>query len=353
MIVSCAVVGQSNSIIRDGFVDLLRRRGTVSIERMGRIGASPSILAPFFMSDEFLSGCDYCLLDFCVVDAAGIEGGTYSSQQSLLWAEWACHQARRHGCEPILVMIPLSHEIGGSSALVRMYREMAGRLRCHFLDAGEVAVRLRGAGGGAALYADASHPGEALSQAMAAILERFMLEARGARQAARVRAVVRRVERLSVAALADGATAIRRPGSLVSFVGVDVMRGAALRLRTGAFGGLIGVLVNAAACTHDAAFTGSRRVVKRLTLRPYSRTEFEARLVPFGVPLGDGDGWLGVSASRAGEAWEDDTLQAVRGGIMPYRVEIADLLVERGVETVAYEAGVTVGLEELDLVRLF
>gem|GEM_PF-6114191 len=105
------------------------------------------------------------------------------------------------------------------------------------------------------------------------------------------------------------------------------MRGAPLRLRTGAFGGLIGVLVDAAACTHDGVFAGSRRVVKRLTLRPYSRTEFEVRLVPFGVRLGDGDGWLGVSASRAGERWENDTMQAVRGGIMPYRMEIADLLV--------------------------
>ena len=342
---SCAVVGQSNSIIQGGFVDQLRRAGSLSFERMGRIGASPSILAPFFMTDEFLRGCDYCLLDFCVVDAAGIDDGSYSTRQSLLWAEWACHQARRHGCEPILVIIPRAHESGGGSALVQRYREMAGRLGCYFLDAGEVAGRLLGAGGGvlrsdaAPLYLDAAHPGEALSRAMAAILERFMLERRRERRREVVRAEVRRVERLSVAELAAGATVILRPDSLLSFRGVDVIRGEALRLRTGAFGGLIGVLVNAAACTHDGVFAGSRRVVKRLTLRPYSRTEFEARLVPFGVRLGDGDGWLGVSASGPGERWEDDTMQAVPGGIMPYRVEIADLLVDRGAETAGYEVG--------------
>ena len=326
--------------------------GSVSVERMGRIGASPSILAPFFMTEGFLAGCEYCLLDFCVVDAAGIEDGTYSTERSLVWAEWACHQARRYGCEPILVIIPRAHEIGELAPLVRLYREMAGRLRCHFLDAGAVAGRLLGAGG-ASLYADAAHPGEALSRAMAGILERFMLERRADRRRERVRAEVRRVERLSVVDLAGDAPVIVRPDSLLSFRGVDVMRGAPLRLRTGAFGGLIGVLVNAAACTHDGVFAGSRRVVKRLTLRPYSRTEFEARLVPFGVRLGDGDGWLEVSASPAGERWEDDTMQAVAGGIMPYRMEIADLLVERGVERVTYEAGVPVGREGLDLLRLF
>ena len=160
MSVSCAVVGQSNSIIQGGFVDLLRRMGSVRFERLGRIGASPSILAPFFMTEGFLAGCEYCLLDFCVVDAAGIEDGTYSTERSLVWAEWACHQARRYGCEPILVIIPRAHEIGELAPLVRLYREMAGRLRCHFLDAGAVAGRLLGAGG-ASLYADAAHPGEA------------------------------------------------------------------------------------------------------------------------------------------------------------------------------------------------
>lgn len=350
---ACAVVGQSNSIIQGGFVDRLRRMGGVSVERMGRIGASPSILAPFFMTEAFLSGCAYCVLDFCVVDAAGIEDGTYSYARSLLWAEWACHQARRHGCVPILVMIPRAHEIGGRAPLVERYREMAGRLGCHFLDAGAVAGRLLRAGG-EALYSDAAHPGAALSQAIAAILERFMLERRERRLErvrAEVRAEVRRVERISVAELAAGARVITRPDTLVSFRGVDVMRGEALRLRTGAFGELIGVLVNAAGCTHDGVFAGSRRVVKRLTLRPYSRTEFEARLVPFGVRLGDGDGWLAVSGSAAGERWEDDTMQAVAGGIMPYRVEIADLLVDRGVERVTYERGV--GREGLDLLRLF
>lgn len=355
MSVSCAVVGQSNSIIQGGFVDRLRRMGTVSLERMGRIGASPSILAPFFMTEGFLSACDYCLLDFCVVDAVGIEDRTYSTGQSLLWAEWACHQARRHGCEPILAIIPRAHEIGGRAPLVQSYREMAGRLGCHFLDAGALAGRL--GADGASLYADAAHPGEALSGAMAAILERFMLERRRDRRRDRrrepVRVEVRRVERLSVVDLAGDATAITRPDSLVSFRGVDVMRGAPLRLRTGAFGELIGVLVNAAACTHDGVFAGSRRVVKRLTLRPYSRREFEARLVPFGVRLGDGDGWLGVSGSHPGEQWEDDTMQAVPGGIMPYRMEIADLLVDRGVKRVAYEAGVPATREELDLLRLF
>ncbi|MGI4810459.1 MAG: hypothetical protein ACRYF2_20410, partial [Janthinobacterium lividum] len=295
MSVSCAVVGQSNSIIRGGFIDQLRRMGSVSIERMGRIGASPSILAPFFMTEGFLAPCDYCLLDFCVVDAAGIEDRTYSTGQSLLWAEWACHQARRYRCEPILVIIPRAHEIGERAPLVQLYREMAGRLGCHFLDAGDLAGRLPGAGG-EPLYADSTHPGEALSQAMAAVLERFMLERREDRRRERVETELRWVERLSVVDLAGDATAIVRPDSLLSFRGVDVMRGAPLRLRTGAFGGLIGVLVNAAACTHDGVFAGSRRVVKRLTLRPYSRTEFEARLVPFGVRLGDGDGWLGVSA---------------------------------------------------------
>jgi hypothetical protein len=72
MTIKCAVVGQSNTLTLNGFFKALNETENVEIVRTARLGASPSVIGPYYIDDDFFNGCDYCIIDFCVVDMTAI-----------------------------------------------------------------------------------------------------------------------------------------------------------------------------------------------------------------------------------------------------------------------------------------
>src|ERR1700733_5592678 len=100
MTITCVIIGQSNSISKDGYAAFLENTPGIKVARKAVLGASPSVMAPMLVRDKFFDGASYCIIDFAVVDAAAAGKMSYTYFDMQYWTSWACHMARKNGCEP-------------------------------------------------------------------------------------------------------------------------------------------------------------------------------------------------------------------------------------------------------------
>lgn len=354
MTVRCAVLGQSNSLAKSGYLGFLSAHPHVEIVRSAGLGASPSVIAPFFVDDGFFRDCDFCVIDLSVVDVPACQRMAYHYRSIVCWAEWMCHMARKNGCQPLVLAIPLSHLVFSDHIVVRLYREVCHALQCHYLDVGDL-VRLMpgvGAAEAVALYKDPSHPGERLSRIMGDTIAAFLQEAAGRTLPRRETTYAfRDMQVLNLADLAaPSVERVSHASSLLSFRGVRLLRGERIALRTGRIDGVHAIMVNAARSHARIALDGDRRIVKSLNLAPYAPVALEARLVPVASTLRDAGGMLGLALAEPGEPATEATMQEL--DVLPEGrdiVEVSDILVERGTRLLTYISGVP-GSDTIDII---
>ncbi len=338
----CAILGQSNSIKRDGFLYAVLNDPGIIVTRLGRLGASPSVIGPYFADDDFFATSDFCIIDLCVVDHSALAWSALDLYQIMQWVDWIGHKARKNGCQPIFVLIP-PDDIASANPLLSVYHAIIRRNAYFYLDVRDLVAELAARDGAtvASLYADGSHPGPQLSAIIGTTILAFLRGA--ARIAYRPVRVTFPLKTFRNVHLADDAG---RPGKVVeyrnSFMamrGVRIEPGDCAVIRTGEIDALHGILVNAACCRSKVAIEGSSRVVKNLNLRPYGDSEFEARMLPVCTPLRDCNGMVSITLAAeeaiVGERSMEEMSQAVAG---LRRVEIAALVVETGTRLVTYDA---------------
>lgn len=345
MTVKCAVLGQSNSLTKAGYLSFLSAHPHIEIVRSAGLGASPSVIAPFFVDDEFFRGCEFCVIDLSVVDVPACQRMAYHYRNIVCWAEWVCHMARKNGCQPLVLAIPLSHLMFSDHVVVRLYREVCHALQCHYLDVGDLIRLMPGVGAteAVALYKDPSHPGEQLSKVMGDTIAAFLQAAAGCTLPRRETTYA--FKAMQVLNLDDlAAPSVERvsyASSLISFRGVRLLRGERIKLHTGRIEGIHAVMVNAARSHARITFDGDRRIVKSLNLAPYAPVTFEARLVPVASTLRDARGQMEMALAGQDEPTTEATMQELDA--FPENrdfVEMSDILVERGTRLLTYISGI-------------
>jgi hypothetical protein len=66
--VSCAVLGQSNSVLKIGYASHLRSEPGVDLVKLAAVGASSAALGAYFIYPGFCKGIDYCIIDLAIFD---------------------------------------------------------------------------------------------------------------------------------------------------------------------------------------------------------------------------------------------------------------------------------------------
>jgi hypothetical protein len=341
MSVKIAILGQSNSILKDGFFNkFLDKHQPIEVTARGRVGASPSLLGPYFAKESFFRGAAFCIIDMCVIDFSLLAGGAISLYDILKWIEWVGHSAKRAGCEPIFVCIPVN-PANRSELLISNCISLIERNEWFYLDARECIAHLAKRTGQppGELYRDPSHPGPELSEAIADRLAQIIEEIRHTPMTPVSRIFpVSRFDILNLQGLVVAAQ-VSYSSSLLEFKGVRLERGNTYQLNVGGITGVSGLMVNSAACKGILEIEGDRKFYKNLRLHPYHPTHFEARLVPLCKPLRDDEGILKLSLVDSSVKESDVTFHSATTDEHDLGfVEIADIVVERGYDLLTYSS---------------
>jgi hypothetical protein len=348
--VRCAAIGTSNSIMKDCFTWHLfnnpANNSGMSVTSAGLLGASPSAIGPYFISsDAFFQNCDYCLIDLCVIDLTVVNGKSADLLSIMQWVEWIGHMARRNGCQPVFVLIPVIEYATHPHPVFDLYRSIIRRHQFHYLDVRDL-IRNLTAGEISAiepLYLDGAHLGDAISQTMAGILKRFFLsDSRAEYREVDITFAFRNFHTLSLAKLAaPGVKRVSHKTGLLSFEGIELSAQAPIEINVGRIDRVHAVMVNAARCYRKVVFEGDESVVKNFSLRPYFPVSLEGRLTPIVAPLRDRSGRITLTIARDDAVTDEPTMHEMPiTDDTPASVEFSDLLVEAGTQVVTYQARV-------------
>lgn len=344
--------------MQDGFLWHLRKHPDISLKSTGLLGACPSALGPYCISsDQFFQGCDYCLIDLCVIDLTVINLKAADLLSIAQWVEWIGHMARRNGCQPVFVLIPVIEYAVHPHPLFDLYHAIIRRYGFPFLDVRDLIRNLTGGDGAAlgALYYDGAHLGNAISQTVAAtLMEFFRADARDEHREVDTTFAFKQFRRLNLAQLAaPHVTRVALETGLIAFEGIELTAQAPIEIDVGSIEKVHAVMINAARSFRKVAFDGDERVVKNLHFRPYYPVPLEARLTPIITPLRDRRGKMTLSIAADDVATDELTMHEypIDEGA-PRSVEFSDLLVETGTRLLTYRARIP-RRHRTDLVALY
>lgn len=338
MSLSISILGQSNSILKAGFFQkFLDADDTIEVTSAGRIGASPSLLGPYFAQGDFFKGSEFCIVDTCVIDFSLLSANAIDYYDVVRWVEWIGHSAKRANCEPVFVCIPVS-DINASRTIISACISVCQKQDWYYLDVRDVIAAVVKSKNVDAkeLYADGSHPAEFLSGVIATHLGNFLTKIRTAKTAKCKRTFAfTAYDRVPLKDQIAG-TPAEYSSRLIAFSGVRLERGETYPIHIGSDSSIRGLMVNSAACKSVLSIEGDRTFHKNLRLKPYHPTNFEARLIPICRPIRDHQGMVRLSLTSQDVSMSDVTLHSSKDENNEGFIEVADLVVERGYDLVTY-----------------
>lgn len=345
-----AVIGQSNTLVKGNFVEHLRRFPQHQAVSVKRLGASYSIILPYFAADpSFFNGAQFCIIDTCVVDSGMVAGGTYSVERAESCLRWFGHQARQNGCEPIFLIIPTTAHIKDPDKR-RSYFDMVhrvirenGYLFLDVLDLGSRIAERLGMSIQNACYDDPWHLNEDTFRDIAAIIAWNMdtPPERGESQRLAWRGADFRVLNIQSSEVPEA----RHATSTISFDGVAIPNNTSIRVETGP-ATPVAAMVNVAGTFSSVRIAGLGETFVDCDIVPFSSKPFEARLVDIPTPILALDGQVEITPLPVERPKTRPTPPAKEG------LEISDLLVAmEGGRLFDYEYSPMIG--DIDLFQRF
>jgi hypothetical protein len=341
----CSVIGQSNTIYQAGWFGRLARSGAISVAGTARLGASPSVIGPYFGVDGAIFDADYVLIDTCVIDCNGSPNGGWYIPEIRQWIEWIGRAARLRGCQPIFLMIPNITLVTKESSVLSAYDAVIRDDRYYFLDVREVLLEVAKSEAVApeSLFKDSAHPGDMISERIATILARFLRS--HIRDDDAPISVRHDLEAFKKVSLRGHGEAARHMSSIYDFDGIRLTPGVVARVPTGPCRKIHALMVNSAACRANIYIRGQQVVTKGLSLRPYGTdATFEARVVPIRTVVTDDSGFIELSIAPP-----DAPLSEQTGALKPmtedeaHAIEVSDMLIETAQVAHTYTAHVPAG----------
>jgi hypothetical protein len=332
-----AIIGQSNSILQTGFVAHLMQRPEIEIGHMGRIGASPSVILPFFAAPEWLAGHDVCILDIAIMDHVFFWSEAIDLVSISQYVAYAIQMIHAAGCLPLLLIIPhqsalpYAHGGGKIPILHQIYHAVAAQNDAMVLD---LTDGLDGLGTHSpalldAAYSDPNHLSDSVSRGVAARIVSLIDEAmRTPLERRRVSVAFPNFERLGLMGLCPDAPSVMHTTSLLHGHFTFINPGDRLVVPTGPFDRLHAILVNRAQSGAKLAIEGSSTIVKAFGTKNERDTPLVAQLCSVITPVADRDGNLVLSLADPDTPVSEQSCNPLdeHSG----HVEISEILIHRG-----------------------
>lgn len=340
-----AVIGQSNSILQTGYVAHLMRRPEIELGHMGRIGASPSVILPFYAAPEWIAGHDVCILDIAVMDHVFLWSEAIDLASIAQYLAYAIQMVHAAGALPLLLIIPhqaaLPHRNAGMKVhpLHQIYRAVAAQHDAMVLDLtdGLDALGRHSPTALEAAYSDPNHPAEQLQRSIADRIVALIEEAAHTSiERRRVSAAVPNFERLGLVGLCPEAPGIVHGTSLFQGRFTIIRPGDRLVLQTGRFDRLHGLLINRSQCGAKLVMEGDRIVVKAVGTKNERDMPLVVQLCSVVTPVRDRDGVLVLSIADPHADVSEESCNPLDEHFG--HAEIGEILIERGWQAIDYDA---------------
>jgi hypothetical protein len=329
-----AIIGQSNSILLHGYATQLGRHAEVEIGHMGRLGASPSILLPFFGTPDFFAGHDFCIIDTAVMDQGFLWEGAVDPYSISLWLAAGIQAARVAGCQPILLFIPHQAAVPDPAGrphvpfLQQLYRAVALHNGAICFDLTDYLAELARSSPRrfAAAYVDSNHLSRAKSKEVAERLVSLMDKARP-RLLSRPAKPDLTFDRIAVAEHVDRGRRVARSSALLArdFAIIDADR-PGIELPVGRANRVHGLLINRVRSGGRLAIEGAGRVIREIGTPPEPPLKLVGQLAVLQGRVGALGDVVSLTMAKPDEPVTETSWHEVPSDT--FRAEISDLLVE-------------------------
>jgi hypothetical protein len=352
---SCVVVGQSNSVLREGFASFIGSSPNVTMMKRGSLGSSSAILGAYFIQPGFCKGFDYCVIDLVLYDyhVASVSEGSYTGYEISKILEYMIHTIRGDGCQPILMVFSPQWANFSHGWVGDVHKQVAKSNSCFYFDFCEFVTKKLSidVNNISSAYIDAYHPSSAIQKAMAELLSHFM-EA-NANVPCRTQAVEDFAPRFEVIRLDNVPnTFLRysRKNSLIEENFVRVSGGQILNLDIGNNKWVRGIVINSTASSGAVSLRGDINVIIKLSGSQFDEDRFVMQVVPVFANIQGLNAHLTISLTNHEET-ESHVSALSEAGSRKHQLELSALIVERVNRCrVSYETN-TVDPASLDIVN--
>lgn len=172
----CAVIGTSNSLMKQNYLQTLRKISHLDGFDNYSVGGSPNILLPYVLSQHDLSAYGVALLETSVNDVWLIRSGAISQDRVARHLIDAAAYLKERGIQPVILILPVNSEVPEIGLLRRMLRKIAADQKLPLLDGYSVLEALRPLTRcpPEALFSDASHIAADLAEIIACQLQSLL-----------------------------------------------------------------------------------------------------------------------------------------------------------------------------------
>lgn len=355
MVVKCGIVGQSNSILKNGFASHLATRPDIEIVKYGRVGSSSAILGPFFVRPGFAKGLDYCIIDLTMFDhtVQSVEPKKYTGYEISRIFDYLIHTIRADGCQPvILIFLPQWADLK-HTWLSNLHLQIAERTRCYYFDFRNFSGTLLREGAQlSGLYTDTNHPTSECQAAIADVLAEFMRSNKLNCNRAIVRCATPDFDVINVEDQPGSCSLVLRQTSIQSWKFSVVTPGDELSLETTPGSTLRGLVINSSECTAKIQVDADPILVKDLRLAQEEDSEkFRMQIAPVFADIRDKFGRFRIKLADANAVPTERHITGPRISRSGHesKVEISALVVERGAKVFEYECWIP-AFGEMDIV---
>lgn len=128
------LIGTSNSIFKNGYSAGIAESKGVSFFAKGSIGASPSVIIPYFLSKTNISDYDWLVIDTSINDRNFYLHNAITIKQIKEFVEYGIIKAINNKCVPFLLIMPTLDRFGKKSISSNIYYELSHKHRIPLFD---------------------------------------------------------------------------------------------------------------------------------------------------------------------------------------------------------------------------
>ncbi|MBL9055981.1 MAG: hypothetical protein JNJ84_06860 [Rhodobacteraceae bacterium] len=128
------LVGTSNSIFKDGYRAEFESNSAVTRFKYHGMGASSSIILPYFLANEDLAEFDFLVIETSINDVLQYTKGVLSADQIRDNLRWACARAVSAGCKPVVMIMPTLGGVRKRNIADVIHRQVAAEFQAGYID---------------------------------------------------------------------------------------------------------------------------------------------------------------------------------------------------------------------------
>ncbi len=326
------LVGTSNSIYKDGYAAAIAQHPGITDFTKLSVGASPSVIVPYFLSDVDFTRFDIVIFDTAINDRNYYISKSIRKEQIREFLEWGIQKASKAGCRVGLLLMPTRTAFHKETISGLIYSKLANETGSLLFDGFENARSISQDFGCPTdiLFIDDYHYLKPFAWRLGRDVIATLLEAKAAPVINKKLPDFYKIHLPSI----PTQTPILRQTSIIERRFVGLQLGSRIDLPLGENDSIVGISINAANCYGNLKVYGTKTHIKSLTTQfTGSGKALQLIVVPFTDPdIKPRDGQIVLSMAEDDETCtEAGRFERSKHDLsnVPKYLEIEDIIVRR------------------------